>query len=668
MPIGGGRGVDWWLRMRLDKKSLAQVEGQVKRGLNESTEQGVNVAGQNVQRRLPTFFGAAFKRIGVMAAGLGATIGGGALLKSIISINREYEKFLVQLETFEGTSDKARAAFSRMERLAASTPFAIEELVQSFITLRAAGLQPTDEMFVSMADTAAAMGGRIDDVAMAIRQGAVGETERLKQFGITARQQGGMITLAYDDITMTVERSAQSIADAVQKIGELKFAGGAAREMATLNGAISNLKDNLGTLARSIGDAGLTEWITDIARRVRDLTGSVAENQDATRQWAGSIIWAVRAILRSIGLVPKAFVNLATSAGAMIGMVMAGTWHEMKIFANNAMGLMNRVIGTNFEMLDVSQFEGRLDRFRGQMEKDARDMREGVEGIAEAWANVSLAMEGALPGSGASGGGSDRDDELPLPDVPDIESKIVDQSDVVKVRGKKLKVPMELELMPVPEEQAHVAMGSTSALMADFFQFASSGADDAGRAMTYAFTSAFDRIGEEGLTMGTLMGSIMSGIGSAMLGGLSEFASGKATQNFMMAAEMLAYGLAGTAVPGISNPAGAFAAAAKFAAVGAAWATFAGLAGAASSGVGGGSRAGGKVGAFRGERDVGGRTADQAIPQDVVFNVFIDPNDPRNPVFQDVTYVAQGKATERHGKGAQVNVFPRSAGPAKRAS
>lgn len=493
---------------------------------------------------------------------------------------------------------------------------------------------------------------------MAVRQAAVGETERLKAFGITARQQGNLITLAYDDISMTVQRNAEDIANAVQKIGEMKFAGGAAREMETLNGAISNLQDNLGTLARAIGDAGLTEWITDIARSVRDLIGAVAENRDQTAQWAGSIIWSVRALLRTIGLVPKAFVNLSTSAGAMIGLALAQSWHELQGFANRVMALSNRIIGTNFEMLDRSEYAGRIGRFRDQIAKDAKDMRAGVEGIAEAWAMVSLAMEGALPGRGA--GGAPKPDTDDLPDVPDVEQAIVDQSDVVKVRGNKLTIPLQLEPVPVPPEEARHAWGSTSLIMADFFQFASSGADEAGRAMTRAFTDSFDLIMEEGATLGDVMGSIMSGIGAAMLGGLSQFAAGKASQNFAMAAEMLAYGLAGTAVPGISNPAGAFAAAAKFAAVGAAWSAFAGLAGAAGSAVGGGGGGGGRIAGGGGVWDPGGGVADRARPDPMTLNVYIDPLDPYNPVMQDVIYIGGQRANERHGQGARVRVKPRS--------
>src|SRR5687768_4418771 len=57
--------------------------------------------------------------VGLVSAGVGGFL---------LNINRQFEKFLVQLRTFEGSERAARRSFDRIEKFAADTSFQVGEL------------------------------------------------------------------------------------------------------------------------------------------------------------------------------------------------------------------------------------------------------------------------------------------------------------------------------------------------------------------------------------------------------------------------------------------------------------------------------------------------------------------------------------------------------------
>lgn len=81
---------------------------------------------------------------------------------------------------------------------AATTPYDLAQVTESFIQLKAYGLDPVQNgLLRTLGDTSAAMGKPIEQAVEAIADAVTGENERLKEFGIKARVEGDEIVYAY---------------------------------------------------------------------------------------------------------------------------------------------------------------------------------------------------------------------------------------------------------------------------------------------------------------------------------------------------------------------------------------------------------------------------------------------------------------------------------------
>lgn len=111
----------------------------------------------------------------------------------------------------------------------------------------------------------------------AVADASTFEFERLKEFGIKARQQGDNVRFTFQGITTQVGKNAKEIQDYLLGIGETQFAGAMADQMDTLNGRTSNLGDAFDNLMLKLGDAGLTDafkraitWGTNLVKFITD--------------------------------------------------------------------------------------------------------------------------------------------------------------------------------------------------------------------------------------------------------------------------------------------------------------------------------------------------------------------------------------------------------------
>lgn len=231
-------------------------------------------------------------------AGLAAGYGLGQLLKGVISTSIEFERLRAILTTLEG--DAAETRFAALQQFAKETPYDLQQVVTAFAKLKGAGLDPGNEALRAYGNTAASTGKSLLDYTEAITDAAVGEMERLKEFNIKAKQSGEQVAFTFQGVTTTVGRNADEIQKYLQSIGNTKFAGGMDRQMKTLGGAFSNLKDVAATTADEIGRGGLSAALTDIAR-------------DMIAAGEGSM-------------------SLAKELGSGLGVVIASVWEIVKTF------------------------------------------------------------------------------------------------------------------------------------------------------------------------------------------------------------------------------------------------------------------------------------------------------------------------------------------------
>ncbi|WAP69038.1 tape measure protein [Jiella pelagia] len=200
---------------------------------------------------------------------LGAAFGGVAYLfkTQLVDTASEFERYGAILETVEGSASKAQASLDWVSKFAAKTPYEIGEVTDSFVKLRAYGLDPTDGLLSTLGDTSAAMGKPIVQAVEAIADAVTGENERLKEFGIKARKMGSDFVYEYTNNGKTVTKRAKAnsreqIRETLRAIWNEKYAGAMERQSRTWSGMMSNLMDYWTRFKLMIMSSGVFEWLT----------------------------------------------------------------------------------------------------------------------------------------------------------------------------------------------------------------------------------------------------------------------------------------------------------------------------------------------------------------------------------------------------------------------
>lgn len=225
---------------------------------------------------------------------------GAGLAKYLFDTTAQYQKLHAVLETVTGSGARADAVFQRLADFAKRTPFQLTEVVDAFAKLQARGIKPTEQLLVALGNTASGMGKTLDQAVEALADAAVGEFERLKEFGIKASAQGDQVALTFKGVTTTVARNADAITGYLENIGNTDFAGGMERQAATAGGAMSNLKDSAAGLAAEFGgnltpafvalSAGIGAWLdtgADALRMAGDLEGAFTRYRKAVENQSG---------------------------------------------------------------------------------------------------------------------------------------------------------------------------------------------------------------------------------------------------------------------------------------------------------------------------------------------------------------------------------------------
>ena len=157
-----------------------------------------------------------------------------------------------------GMQNLADQAFVAIEAFASRTPFALQQSIEAFIQMQNLGIRPTEERLTGFGNTAAAMGRGLNQMIEAVADAATGEFERLKEFGIKARQKGEEVALTFRGVTTNVRNESEAIVQYLTNIGTVDFAGAMETQMERLPGLLSNLKDNIDGIWRDLGAAGIT--------------------------------------------------------------------------------------------------------------------------------------------------------------------------------------------------------------------------------------------------------------------------------------------------------------------------------------------------------------------------------------------------------------------------
>ena len=269
-------------------------------------------------RTLKTSLGnieSAFINVSKIAAGFTA-IFGAAFVADIVKVSAEFQTLKATLVTFTGSMQNAEGAFKILDDFAKNTPFGLNEIVTSFNVLIARGINPTKESLTAFSDIAAGSGKSFIQFAEAVADASVNEFERLKEFGIKAKSEGEKLTLSIGDFTKTVNKDADSIIETLTEIGNLKFGGAAALQMATLSGAFTNLFDEMDRFKNAVGEAG---FAGELAKVVNALTQMIQGNDELAKSISDKLIIGLQAAVAAIRLVVDNLDTLLVAFGVAFG-------------------------------------------------------------------------------------------------------------------------------------------------------------------------------------------------------------------------------------------------------------------------------------------------------------------------------------------------------------
>tara|TARA_R110000803_G_scaffold32103_2_gene71068 strand:- start:1118 stop:3139 length:2022 start_codon:yes stop_codon:yes gene_type:complete len=202
-----------------------------------------------------------------------------ATLKSIIQIGSKFQDLQTSLDQVFGGAQQGAKAFERINKLALKTQFGVDTLTTAFIQLKGVGIEPSEKMLLTFADTASVavdgMGAFKSALDLVTRSAAGGlnleELNRLGDrsipvFAILKEKLG----LAKDEISAFGKSAegSKKILDALLEGLEERFGGTLAKKLQNVSVLFSNMTIQAEKLAVAIFD----KLEPSIAKMLNDMT------------------------------------------------------------------------------------------------------------------------------------------------------------------------------------------------------------------------------------------------------------------------------------------------------------------------------------------------------------------------------------------------------------
>lgn len=310
--------------------------------------------------------------------------------RSIISVNADLQRSIAMMKSFSSSADeavKSQEAIADVRMLmnkAASAPFDMSAITDSFVKLRVAGIDDTKGSLDTLIDSVAAFGGTSDNLkraSVAIQQmagkGVVSMEELRQQLGesvptaIQAMADG--LGTTYDELVKQISlgrvKAGPAITAMMDELERL-FSGRAEAMMDTWSGAVAQFQTSIKNIAAAFGgleDSGYAEngymsTLTNELRSLTDLMNSpgmidsarelghamaeiakaaaegvrwIVENRDAIYEW-GKALATVYALMKGASYIGSAAAGISAMGRAIRtaredAASLAGVWTNLKI-------------------------------------------------------------------------------------------------------------------------------------------------------------------------------------------------------------------------------------------------------------------------------------------------------------------------------------------------
>jgi lambda family phage tail tape measure protein len=265
-----------------------------------------------------------------------AVIASAFAFKEIATITARFEDLRTTLGILYKDVEAGAAAFEQIKTFATQSVFSVEDLTNSVIKLKAAGLDPSIaqlQLFADVASVSADSVGAlqaITDLYARTTAGGLGleDLNRLGDRGIPVftilADKLGITRLEISKLGQTAEGS-QIILGALEEGLEEAFGGASQARIGNLSQAFSNFQDAIMNAADAIGQGGFAAALTEAANKI---TKFIEDNEK---------------LMQAIGVGLGGAINFVIDNLKLLGILMGG------VFAAKTAGLILTITAAVFE-------------------------------------------------------------------------------------------------------------------------------------------------------------------------------------------------------------------------------------------------------------------------------------------------------------------------------
>lgn len=279
------------------------------------------------------------------------------LLYSIIKTNAAYEKQMVLLKNLSGLqNENARQQWAvqtrqQLVKMANTNPFSLDQITDSFVKIKVAGLDPLNGSMQTLMDSIAAFGGNdeaLQRASVAIQQmagkGVISMEELRQQLGehipdaIQAMAQGIGVSVGelYDQIKEGNVEATQALTQMFEVL-HLKHRGSAAQMMNTWSGLLARMGTTWQNfVAKLTSDAGQNSFVAKLKEQVSALMDFM--NSPAGTNFAISVQNALATIVTGVADVIKWLYSMRETI-ILIAQIWAVRWGSGLII-----GIITRIV------------------------------------------------------------------------------------------------------------------------------------------------------------------------------------------------------------------------------------------------------------------------------------------------------------------------------------
>ena len=244
-------------------------------------------------------------------------IGAGAALRSIINITAKFEDLRTALSSVTGSARSGAEAFSFISKFATETQFGVDTLTETFIKLKAAGIEPTRELLTTFTDTAAVTTDQIgslnamtDLFARSISGGlGLEDLNRLADRGVPVfkilEEQLGITRLQVAKFGQTT-KGAETIRNALVKGLNEDFGGATKDRLGNLSTVMSNFSISVENTADLLG-MGMAPALKKITNEMTEL---ITKNEELVKTIGKDFGGALLSTIENTLALVEAFTDL----------------------------------------------------------------------------------------------------------------------------------------------------------------------------------------------------------------------------------------------------------------------------------------------------------------------------------------------------------------------